>query len=128
VRAALLKANGEDVKVVQELLRHASAKMTLDTYSQALTPAKRTAQSKVVTMIRPKSTCTVDVPRVCGQIGVSRSKDLASRRDLNPCYRRERPRLSRLYNNLEGAGGAARPQKSCKKCLPLHDRYMKRNA
>ena len=31
--STLLKANGEDVKVVQELLRHASAKMTLDTYS-----------------------------------------------------------------------------------------------
>jgi integrase len=70
--STLLKANGEDVKVVQELLRHASAKMTLDTYSQALTPAKRAAQSKVVSMIRPKSTCTVDVPRVFDRIGVSR--------------------------------------------------------
>jgi integrase len=69
--STLLKANGEDVKVVQELLRHASAKMTLDTYSQALTPAKRAAQSKVVSMIRPKSTCTVDVPRALDRIGVS---------------------------------------------------------
>jgi len=69
--STLLKANGEDVKVVQELLRHASAKMTLDTYSQALTPAKRAAQSKVVSMIRPKTTCTVDVPRVFDRIGVS---------------------------------------------------------
>ena len=58
--STLLRANGEDAKVVQELLRHASAKMILDTYSQALTPAKRAAQSKVVSMIRPKSTCTVD--------------------------------------------------------------------
>lgn len=49
--STLLKANGEDVKVVQELLRHASAKMTLDIYSQALTPAKRAAHSKVVKMI-----------------------------------------------------------------------------
>jgi integrase len=70
--STLLRANGEDVKVVQELLRHASAKMTLDTYSQALTPAKRAAQSKVVSMIRPKSTCTVDLPRVFDRIGVSR--------------------------------------------------------
>jgi integrase len=70
--STLLRGNGEDVKVVQELLRHASAKMTLDTYSQALTPAKRAAQSKVVSMIRPKSTCTVDVPRVFDRIGVSR--------------------------------------------------------
>jgi hypothetical protein len=27
------------VKVVQELLRHSSSKMTLDVYAQALTPA-----------------------------------------------------------------------------------------
>jgi len=56
----LLKGNGEDVKVVQELLRHASAKMTLDIYSQALTPAKRAAHSKVVKMIFHKV-----VPRRC---------------------------------------------------------------
>jgi integrase len=70
--STLLKANGEDVKVVQELLRHASAKMTLDTYSQALTPAKRAAQSKVVSMIRPKSPCTVVVPPFLERFGVSR--------------------------------------------------------
>jgi integrase len=70
--STLLKANGEDVKVVQELLRHASAKMTLDTYSQALTPAKRAAQSKIVSMIRPKSACTVVVPRALDRIAASR--------------------------------------------------------
>lgn len=48
----LLHANGEDVKVVQELLRHASAKITLDTYAQAVTSAKRKAQGKIVTMLR----------------------------------------------------------------------------
>jgi len=52
--SSLLKANGEDVKVVQELLRHATSRMTLDTYTQALSPQKRAAQSKVVSMIRPK--------------------------------------------------------------------------
>lgn len=51
--ATLLKANGEDVKVVQESLRHANSRITLDTYTQAVTPAKRQAQSKVVQMIRP---------------------------------------------------------------------------
>lgn len=49
--ATHLKANGEDVKVVQESLRHASSRVTLDTYTQALTPAKREAQTKVVRMI-----------------------------------------------------------------------------
>ena len=57
--STLLKSNGEDVKVVQELLRHAPSKMTLDTYTQALSPAKRATQSKVVGMIRPKTPCTV---------------------------------------------------------------------
>ena len=38
--------------MVQELLRHSSSKMTLDVYAQALTPAKRATQRKVVAMIR----------------------------------------------------------------------------
>ena len=66
--SSVLKANGEDVKVVQELLRHSTARMTLDTYTQALSPHKRAAQSKVVSMIRPKGTCTVVVPRTSQEI------------------------------------------------------------
>ena len=50
--STLLKANGEDVKVVQELLRHASARMAMDVYTQAQMPAKRKAQQKVVEMVR----------------------------------------------------------------------------
>jgi integrase len=55
-RCAVLseEADGEDVKVVQELLRHSTSRMTLDTYTQALGPDKRAAQSRVVGMIRPK--------------------------------------------------------------------------
>lgn len=49
----LLHGNGEDVKVVQELLRHGSVKVTMDIYAQAQMPAKRAAQQKVVEMIRP---------------------------------------------------------------------------
>jgi integrase len=56
--ATHLKANGEDIKVVQESLRHANSRITLDTYTQALTPAKREAQSKVVRMILPERTQT----------------------------------------------------------------------
>jgi len=36
----LLHANGEDVKVVQVLLRHGSARITMDVYAQAMTSAK----------------------------------------------------------------------------------------
>ena len=47
----LLNANGENPKVVQELLRHATLKVTTDTYMQALSPDKRRAQAKLVTMV-----------------------------------------------------------------------------
>jgi integrase len=47
----LLKANGEDIKTVQELLRHANSRITLDVYTQAVTSNKRAAQSKVVRMM-----------------------------------------------------------------------------
>jgi integrase len=48
----LLKGSGEDVKTIQELMRHANSRLTLDVYAQALTPAKRAAHLKVVEMIR----------------------------------------------------------------------------
>jgi integrase len=54
--ASLLKASGADVKVVQESLRHANARITMELYAQALTPDKRKAQSKVIRMILPKAT------------------------------------------------------------------------
>jgi integrase len=49
----LLKDNGEDVKTVQELLRHANSRITLDVYTQAVNSTKRAAQSKVVRMMLP---------------------------------------------------------------------------
>ena len=64
--SSILKDNGEDVKVVQELLCHASTKVTPDVCAQALTPTKRAAQRKVVEMIRGKSPCTASVPREIG--------------------------------------------------------------
>jgi len=61
----LLHANGEDVKVVQELLRHGSAKITMDVYAQAVTEAKRTAQHRVVACLRSQD--TVAAPALCPQ-------------------------------------------------------------
>jgi integrase len=51
--ASLLIENGEDIKVVQESLRHANSKVTLDLYAQATTLAKRNAQSRLAAMIVP---------------------------------------------------------------------------
>ena len=48
-----MKANGEDIKTIQELLRHSNYKVTADVYIQAMTKAKREAQSRVVRMILP---------------------------------------------------------------------------
>jgi integrase len=53
--STLLKANGADIKVMQELLRHASTRVTLDTYTQAVTPAKRAAQTAVVAQFFAKT-------------------------------------------------------------------------
>ena len=47
-RGAIAAATGADIKVMQELLRHASSRVTMDTYTQALTVQKRKAQSVVV--------------------------------------------------------------------------------
>lgn len=47
----LMKANGEDIKTIQELLRHATFKVTADTYTQAVTPVKRGAQARVAKLI-----------------------------------------------------------------------------
>jgi hypothetical protein len=52
--ATLMKASGADVKVVQDSLRHANARITMEIYAQALTADKRSAQTNVVQMILPK--------------------------------------------------------------------------
>src|ERR1700721_3053369 len=49
--STLLRNLGTDIKVQQDLLRHSSARLTLDTYTQAVTPAKREAESTVVQLL-----------------------------------------------------------------------------
>ena len=50
--SSLLRATGADIKVMQELLRHASSRVTLDTYTQAVTLHKRKVQSDVIRLFR----------------------------------------------------------------------------
>ena len=50
--SSLLRANKTDIKVTQELLRHASSRVTLDTYTQAITVQKRRAQSNVIRLLQ----------------------------------------------------------------------------
>jgi integrase len=58
--STLLKANGEDVKVVQELMRHANISTTMNIYTKALSPAKREAQSRVVDVLLDRSRNVVE--------------------------------------------------------------------
>ena len=52
--ASSLHRNGEGIKVVQELLRHSSCRITLDVYAQAVSADKRRAQSRVVAAFMPE--------------------------------------------------------------------------
>ena len=49
--STLMKSLGVDAKVVQELLRHASFKTTMDGYTQALDEPKRQAQTQLADLI-----------------------------------------------------------------------------
>jgi len=52
--STMLRAIGTDVKVQQELLRHADIATTMNVYTQAVSDAKRDANSKVVRMVLRK--------------------------------------------------------------------------
>jgi integrase len=49
--STLLRSNGEDIKVQQELMRHADIRTTMNLYTQAVSSQKREAQGKIVQMV-----------------------------------------------------------------------------
>jgi hypothetical protein len=57
--ATLLKANGEDVNVVQESLRHVNSRISLNVDTQGLIPTKRFAQGRVENPIGTVAPCRV---------------------------------------------------------------------
>ena len=60
--STLLRHLGTDIKVQQDLLRHSSARLTLDTYTQAVTPAKREAQNAVVKLLLSAESGSLGAP------------------------------------------------------------------
>jgi len=52
--STLLRSTGAELKTMQELLRHSTIRVTLDTYTQAVTTEKRTAQEAVVALLCPR--------------------------------------------------------------------------
>jgi integrase len=59
--SSTLIANGENVKVVQELMCHASSRFTLEVYTQAKARAKRDAQQSIVEMMLPEEGLPSDI-------------------------------------------------------------------
>jgi len=54
--SSLLRFTGAELKTMQELLRHSTIRVTLDTYTQAVTTEKRKAQEAVVALLFPGKT------------------------------------------------------------------------
>ena len=54
--STLLRSTGAELRIMQELLRHSTIRVTLDTYTQAVTAEKRTAQAAVVALLFPEKT------------------------------------------------------------------------
>jgi integrase len=54
--STLLRSTGAELKIMQELLSHSTIRVTLDTYTQAVTTEKRNAQEAVVALLFPQKT------------------------------------------------------------------------
>ncbi len=90
---SLLKASGDDIKVVQELMRHASPSITLGLYAQAFSEDARRAQGKMVEMVRhapllaPAEAAGAQCALMCMSVGcnlpVSRRKQWWALQDSN---------------------------------------------
>lgn len=52
--STLLRSTGAELKIMQELLRHSTIRVTLDTYTQAVTTEKRAAQEAVAALLCPR--------------------------------------------------------------------------
>ncbi len=46
--ATLLQGNGEDTETTEDMLRHATSRLTLELYAQGTMPEKRLAQSRII--------------------------------------------------------------------------------
>jgi site-specific recombinase XerD len=57
--ATNLRSMGVDVKVAQELLRHANSRITMDLYTRAVSADKRTASGKQMDFFDDRMDCFV---------------------------------------------------------------------
>ena len=66
--STLLRGNGEDIKVQQELMRHADIRTTMNLYTQANSDQKRQAHRRIVGMVLTgeATACSPVLPRPFG--------------------------------------------------------------
>jgi len=66
--STLLRGNGEDIKVQQELMRHADIRTTMNLYTQANSDQKRQAHGKIVQaiLVGESAECSLALPRPSG--------------------------------------------------------------
>ncbi len=82
--STMLRSAGTDIKVQQELLRHANIQTTMNIYTQAVSDQKRAANSKVVEMvlsgvkIRPKQQVLTNGSRTGADCDFSQLRQTAS--------------------------------------------------
>jgi site-specific recombinase XerD len=69
--SCMLRQLGVDLKVQQELLRHADIRTTLNVYTQAVSEQKRSAHSSVVRMVLPLKTGSES--KTTGHFGTSKA-------------------------------------------------------
>ena len=88
------------VATVQALMRHANASVTMNTYVQAVTPAKRQAQRGIVGLLDPNGPTPepASLQVLCDSFGCGV--------DLNHQPLGYEPSDGRNFNNLQDAGGA----------------------
>jgi integrase len=76
--STLLVDNGENVKVVQELMPHASVRCTLEIYSRARVMEKRRAHERIVQMIRQDQERSVPMPWCDWSLSEPRDQEAAA--------------------------------------------------
>jgi integrase len=77
--SSLLAATGDNVKVVQESMRHAKISTTMEVYAQAGMEKKRVAQRRAVDVLldrKPKNASMEQSETGWSQVGLARSRML----------------------------------------------------
>jgi len=101
--STLLRANGEDIKVQQELMRHADIRTTMNLYTQADSDQTRQAHEKIVGMVLPgeSETCSLGAPSTVGNMLKAKGKMVGAIGF--------EPTSPRIYKHLRDSGGNQKP-------------------